>query len=355
MKFSKLGNTNIKISKIGLGTMTFGEQNSEVESFSIMDCAYENGVNFFDTAEMYPIYPKSETYGMTEKIIGKWIKEKKIRKKIILGTKIASSNKIGIGATELKWIRKGGKNLIYDKANIDKAIDDSLKRLNTDYIDIYQLHWPERTVSMFGQLDYKYDPNEVWTPFEEVLENLKNKIKIGKIRYIGVSNETPWGMMKFINIANKNNLPRIVSNQHCYNLINRTYDIANSEVSIRENCGLLAYSPLAGGRLSGKYLNNLKPKNSRYSIWPKKLSKSKTLRINQAIHKYNELAKKYNIKPSMLAHAFVINRPFLTSSIVGSTSKNNLNEAIESLKLNLSSELLGEIENIHLSDPNPSI
>jgi len=355
MKFNSLGKTNIKISTIGLGTMTFGEQNSETESFNIMNFAFENGVNFFDTAEMYPIYPRSETYGMSEKIIGKWIKDKKIREKIIIGTKISSKNKFGIGASKLKWIRDGGEKLIFDKKNIYKAVDDSLMRLRTDYIDIYQLHWPERNVGMFGQLDYKHSQSETWTPFEEILENLKSLIKIGKIRYIGVSNETPWGIMKFINLAEKKNLPRIVTNQHCYNLINRIYNTSNSEVSIKEKCGLLAYSPLAGGILSGKYINNATPKNSRYSLWPKKNSKLTSARTETAVMKYIKVAKKYNIKPSVLAHAFVINQPFLTSSIVGSTSSIYLNEAIESLKLKFNNELLNEIEEIHLSDPNPSI
>ena len=355
MKFNKLPTTEIQLSKLGLGTMTFGEQTSEKTAFNIMDFAFDKGINFFDTAEMYPVYPKKETYGLSEKIIGKWINDNKIRNKIILGTKVASKNKAGIGATKLNWIRKGGDKLIFDKLNLYEALDKSLKRLQTDYIDIYQLHWPERNVGIFGQLDYKYDPSEYWTPFEEVLENLQNLIKIGKIRYIGVSNESAWGMQKFINLSEKFNLPRIVTNQHCYNLLNRTYEIANSEISIRENCGLLAYSPLAGGRLTGKYINNSKPKNSRFKLWPKKVSENKTKRIDIAVNKYIHLAKKYKLKPSILSHAFIVNKPFLTSSIVGTTSIENLKDALKSLEINLEKELLEEIEEIHLSDPNPSI
>ena len=208
---------------------------------------------------------------------------------------------------------------------------------------------------MFGQLDYKYDPLEFWTPFEEILENLQRFIRLGKVRYIGVSNESAWGMQKFINLSDKFNLPKIITNQHCYNLLNRTYEIANSEISIRENCGLLAYSPLAGGRLTGKYLKNLKPKNSRFNLWPKKISENKTVRIDTAVSKYIKLAKKYDLKPSILSHAFILNKPFLSSSIVGATSVDNLKDAIKSLEINLNNELLEEIEEIHLSDPNPSI
>ncbi len=355
MKFNKLPSTEIVLSKLALGTMTFGEQTSQKDSFKIMDFAFDQGINFIDTAEMYPIYPKKETYGLSEKIIGEWIKNKRLRNKIILGTKIASKNKAGIGATELKWIRKGGDKLLFDKSNLNEALDKSLKRLQTDYIDIYQLHWPERNVGMFGQLDYKYDPLEFWTPFEEILENLQRFIRLGKVRYIGVSNESAWGMQKFINLSDKFNLPKIITNQHCYNLLNRTYEIANSEISIRENCGLLAYSPLAGGRLTGKYLKNLKPKNSRFNLWPKKISENKTVRIDTAVSKYIKLAKKYDLKPSILSHAFILNKPFLSSSIVGATSVDNLKDAIKSLEINLNNELLEEIEEIHLSDPNPSI
>lgn len=354
MKYNKLGNTKINISCIGLGTMTFGEQNTELESFKIMDYAYDNGINFIDTAEMYPIYPKAQTYGKSEKIIGKWLK-KKPRDKILIGTKIASKNKVGIGATKLNWIRGGGINLTFDKANITKAIEDSLRRLQTDYIDIYQLHWPERKVSMFGKLDHLHNPEEVWTPFEEVLIHLESHIKSGKIRFVGVSNETPWGIMKYLNLSNLNNLPRIVSNQHCYNLLNRNYEISTSEISINENCGLLAYSPLAGGKLSGKYINKINLKNSRFTLWPKKISNFTTERTEIAIKKYLNLSLKYNTKPSILAHSFVINKPFLTSSIIGSTSINHLRDAIDSTETKLDNQLIKEIEEIHLSDPNPSI
>ena len=354
MKYKYLGCSKLKVSSICLGTMTFGEQSSKKEAFHMMDYAFRKKVNFFDTAEIYPVYPKKETAGKTEEIIGEWLKIRKNRDKMIIATKIASGHPKGVGATGLKWIRGGYKKLGFDKKNINKAIDGSLKRLKTDYIDLYQLHWPERNIAVFGQLDFKYDPNDVkWTPILEVLENLERLIKSGKIRHIGLSNESPWGIMNFLNVAKKNNLPKIVSVQNGYNLVNRIFDIANSEVSIRENCGLLAYSPLAGGRLSGKYLNKKKSKNSRYTLWPRRFSRHHTLRGEKAIKKYIKLAKKNNISPSIFANAFVNSRPFVTSNIVGATSLNQLKENIDSANFRITKEMFDEIEDIHLSDPNP--
>ena len=350
MKYRKLGTTDLDVSVICLGTMTWGEQNSQNEAFDQMNYSIERGVNFFDTAELYAVMPRKETYGKTEEIIGNWFLEKKNRDKVILATKIASKS------DGLEWIRKGSKNLGFDKKNLNEAIDSSLKRLKTDYIDLYQLHWPERKVPLFGILDFEYDPNDNdWNPIEEVLENLQSLIKVGKIRYVGVSNETPWGMMKFLEIANKKNLPRMMSIQNVYSLVNRVFDIANSEVSIREKCGLLAYSPLAGGRLSGKYLNNKKPENARYTLWPRRFSRHHTERGEIAIEKYVNLAKKYNIKPSTFANAFVNDRPFVTSNIIGATSMEQLKENIDSIDTSLSDEVLDEIQDIHLSYPNPCV
>lgn len=355
MKYRKLGNSEIDISIISLGTMTFGEQNSPSEAFEQMDYASEKGVNYFDTAEMYPIYPKKETHGKSEEIIGDWIKINKNRDKIIIGTKAASNHPAGIGASKLSWIRNGGETLRFDKENINKAVEGSLKRLKTDYIDLYQLHWPERKVGMFGQLDFEYDSKDYWTPMEEVLENLESLIKSGKVRHIGLSNETPWGILSFLKISEQKKLPRMMSVQNCYNLLNRVFDIANSEVSIREQCGLLAYSPLAGGRLSGKYMNGVRPENSRYTMWPGRFSRHLTNRGELAVTKYVKIAKKYNINPCTFANAFVINRPFVTSSIVGATSVKNLEDNIRSIDVNLSNEMLKEIEEVHLSDPNPCV
>jgi aryl-alcohol dehydrogenase-like predicted oxidoreductase len=347
MKYRKLGITNIDVSVICLGTMTFGEQNSQKEGFEQMDYAVERGVNFFDTAELYAVMPKKETYGKTEEIIGNWFKEKNNREKIILASKIAGNG--------ISWIREGNDKLKFDKKNIDLALDTSLKRLRTDYIDLYQLHWPERKVPKFGKLDFEYDAEDNnWTEFQEVLENLQRHIKSGKIRHIGLSNETPWGIMKFLQTSKEKNLPQMMSVQNVYNLVNRVFDIANSEVAIREKCGLLAYSPLAGGRLSGKYIN-AKPKNARYTLWPTNFDRHHTTRGEVAISKYFELSKKYNIPASTFANAFVNDRPFVTSNIIGATTMNQLKENIDSIDITLSKEALSDIEDIHLSDPNPCV
>ena len=350
MKYRKLGNTNIDVSVICLGTMTFGEQNSEAEGFEQMDYAFERGINFFDTAELYAVMPRKETYGKTEEIVGNWIQKRKNRDKIILASKIASKSE-----DDLHWIRKGSKNLGFDRKNMEEAINSSLKRLKTDYIDLYQLHWPERKVPKFGVLDFEYDPYDEWTAIEDVLENLNRLVKAGKIRHVGLSNETPWGVMKFLQLSKEKNLPRMVSIQNVYSLVNRVFDIANSEVSIRENCGLLAYSPLAGGRLSGKYIGNKKPKNARYTIWPRRFNRHHTKRGEIAIEAYFNLAKKYGLPPSLFANSFVNDRPFVTSNIIGATSMNQLKENIDSINITLSKEILMEIENIHLSDPNPCV
>ena len=347
MKYRKLGNTDLNVSAICLGTMTFGEQNSQKEGFDQMDYAVEKGINFLDTAELYAVMPRKETYGKTEEIIGNWLKEKKNRTKIILASKISGNG--------ISWIREGNDKLKFDKKNIDLAIEKSLKRLKTDYIDLYQLHWPERKVPKFGKLDFAYDPyDNEWTQIQEVLENLDLHVKAGSLRYVGLSNETPWGVMKFLQTAKEKNLPRMVSIQNVYNLVNRVFDIANSEVSIREKCGLLAYSPLAGGRLSGKYIDN-SPKNARYTLWPRNFDRHHTKRGEIAISKYVNLSKKYNIAPSTFANAFVNDRPFVTSNIIGATTMMQLKENIDSINLTLSKEILEEIEDIHLSDPNPCV
>jgi aryl-alcohol dehydrogenase-like predicted oxidoreductase len=347
MKYRKLGNTDLKVSVICLGTMTFGEQNTQNDGFEQMNYAIERGINFFDTAEIYAVMPRKETYGKTEEIIGNWLEENKSRDKIILASKISGNG--------ISWIREGNDKLKFDKKNIDLAIESSLRRLKTDYIDLYQLHWPERKVPRFGKLNFEYDPlDNEWTQIQEVLENLDRHIKSGKIRYIGLSNETPWGTMKFLQVAKENNLPRVMSIQNAYNLVNRVFDIANSEVSIREECGLLAYSPLAGGRLSGKYIND-NPKNARYTLWPKNFERHNTTRGEIAISRYVDLAKKYNIAPSTFANAYVNDRPFVTSNIIGATSMAQLKENIDSIDIILSKDMIKGIEDIHLSDPNPCV
>ena len=350
MKYRKLGNTDIDVSVICLGTMTFGEQNSQQEGFDQMDYAVERGVNFFDTAELYAVMPRKETYGKTEEIVGNWFHERKNRDKIILASKIASKS------DGLEWIREGSKSLGFDKKNMNAAIDESLKRLKTDYIDLYQLHWPERKVPKFGILDFEYDASDNdWTTVEEVLYNLDQLVKAGKIRYAGLSNETPWGVMKYLQISKEKNLPRMMSIQNVYSLVNRVFDIHNSEVSIRENCGLLAYSPLAGGRLSGKYIGGKNPPNTRFTLWANRFDRHNTMRGENAIEKYVNLANKHGIAPSTFANAFVNDRPFVTSNIIGATTMEQLKENIDSIDITLSKEILKEIEEIHLSDPNPCV
>ena len=349
MKYRKLGITDIDVSVICLGTMTWGEQNTQQDGFDQMNYAVERGINFFDTAEVYSIPTKAETYGKTEEIIGNWLSQNKKRDDIILATKICAK---GDGNS---WIREGGPNLVFDKKNIDQAIDGSLKRLKTDYVDLYQLHAPERKVPKFGKLDFEYDPKDTWTELEEVLYHLENLVKQGKVRHIGVSNETPWGVTQFMNSSKQKKLPRMMSIQNVYSLVNRIFDIHNSEVSLRENIGLLAYSPLAGGRLSGKYIDGKNPPNCRYTLWANRFDRHNTLRGEVAIEKYVNLAKKLNLAPSTFANAFVNDRPFVTSNIIGATTMDQLKENIDSIDFTLTKETLAEIEDIHLSDPNPCV
>ena len=306
MKFKKIGNTDLKVSTICLGTMTWGEQNNQKEAFEQMDYAKESGVNFFDTAELYSIPPKEKTYGKTEEIIGNWFKEKKNRDKIILATKIS-----GPGPS---WIRNGG--LQYTKKSLEKAINDSLKRLRTDFIDLYQLHWPERKTNYFGKLGYDHDNKEdKWNDFKSILEILKKFIEQGKIRYIGLSNETAWGLSKFLEISKIFKLPKMMSVQNPYNLLNRTYEIGLAEISVREKSGLLAYSPLAFGFLSGKYRNNNLPDGSRMKLFGDFFPRYKSISSTKAIEEYYKIAKKNNLSLTQMSLAFVNSRSFLTSNI----------------------------------------
>ena len=344
MKYKKLGTTNIDVSLICLGTMTWGTQNNEKDAFEQMYYSLEKGVNFFDTAELYSVPPNAESYGKTEKMIGNWFKKSKNRQKIILATKIAGP---GCG-----WIR-GGKNC-FDEKNIGLAIDGSLKRLQTDYIDLYQLHWPERTTNYFGKREYEIDPEEEsWNEFESVLTALDKFIKSGKIRYIGLSNETPYGLSRFIELSKSKNLPRVVTVQNPYNLVNRTYEVGMSEISIREKCGLIPYYPLATGYLSGKYRNNKKPKNSRQALFKGWERHGNPLAL-KAYEKYFKLAEEYDLTPTHLAHAFVNSRPFVTSNIIGATTMEQLKENIDSVNINLSQEIFDKINLIHNGIPNPS-
>jgi aryl-alcohol dehydrogenase-like predicted oxidoreductase len=343
MKYTYLPNTKIKVSKICLGTMTYGNQNSIKESEEQMDYALENGVNFFDTAELYPVPASAERYADTEKIIGAWMKKKSSRDKIILATKIAGPGDY------TKHIRTTG----FSEKSLFEAVDGSLKRLKTDYIDLYQLHWPERLTNTFGQRGYKFNKDEKWEDnFEEVLNSLKKLIDLGKIRNIGLSNENPWGLMKFLELSNKN-LPKMITIQNPYSLLNRLFEVGNAEICLRENTGLLAYSPLGFGVLSGKYLNGKIPEDSRLKLFPN-LSRFSGQQSMKATEKYMKISQEYGISLTHISLAFVNSRPFVTSNIIGASKLEQLKENIGSININLSKEILDEIEEIHSLIPNPA-
>jgi len=344
MEYRNLGNTNLKVSFICLGTMTWGEQNTEDDGFSQMDFALDHGVNFFDTAELYSVPPRKETWGSTEKIIGNWLESRKCRDKVIIASKVT-------GRSGMKWFRN--KETRLNEEQIDSAIEGSLKRLKTDYIDLYQLHWPDRKANFFGKLGYEHEDELDFIEIKTQLEILDKHVKSGKIRYIGLSNETPWGVMKFLSIADQYKLPRVVSVQNPYSLLNRSYEVGMAEISMRENCGLLAYSPLAFGMLTGKYDNGAKPNGARLTLFGDmftRYTKPKGLKYSE---KFNDLAKKNNFTPTQMALAFVNSRKFLTSNIIGATDMNQLEENIKSVEIKLSSEVIEEIELIHNENPYP--
>ena len=342
MNYKKLGNTDLDVSTICLGTMTWGEQNTQDEAFEQMDFALDQGVNFWDTAELYSVPPKEETFGHTEIIIGNWFKERNKREKIILATKVAGPAR--------SYIRNGENN--YTIQNITKALDGSLKRLQTDYIDLYQLHWPERNVNNFGRLNYIHKENN-WNEFEDVLENLKKFIDQGKIREIGLSNETPWGVSKYLEISKQKKLPRMMSIQNPYSLLNRTYEVGLSEISIRDKIGLLAYSPLASGFLTGKYRNNSLPKNSRIErdgdFWTRYNKPNR----NNAIEEYYKISEKYSLDMAQMSIKFCEIQDFMTSVIIGATTMDQLKTNIESVNVNLSDDVIEEINKIQTIYPNP--
>ena len=344
MNFKKLGNTDLKVSTICLGTMTWGEQNSQKDAFEQMNYAVDQGINFFDTAELYAIPPNKKTYGKTEEIIGNWFKQKNNREKIVLATKISGPG--------LSWIRDGG--LQYTEKNIKKAIDDSLKRLKTDFIDLYQLHWPERNTNYFGRLGYEHTEEKKWNDFKSILEILKKFINQGKIRYIGLSNETAWGLSKFLEISKIFELPKMMSVQNPYNLLNRTYEIGLAEISIREKSGLLAYSPLAFGFLSGKYRNNNLPEGSRMKLFEDFFTRYKSNNATKAIEDYYKIAKKYNLSLAQMSLAFINSRSFVTSNIIGATTMEQLKENVGSLNIKIDKEIIQEINSIHKNNPNPA-
>ncbi len=344
MKYRKLGRTQLDISVIGLGTMTWGFQNTQDEGFEQMDYAVQHGINFFDTAEMYAIPPTQKTFGTTETIIGNWFASRKQRDKVILATKMAGPG--------LAWVREG-KNVI-DRSNIIQAVESSLKRLQTDYIDLYQFHWPNRGSYHFGQRwNYApaFDVQKEEDNFLEVLQTMQGLINDGKIRHIGLSNETAWGMTKWLQIAEQNNLPRMASIQNEYSLLCRHFEPDLSEIAIHEDCGLLAWSPLTRGLISGKYLNGARPSGARITIETR--HEHRVLpKTNEAIKKYINLAKDYELDVCQMALAFVNEQSFVTSTLIGATNMEQLKNNIESISIKLPEEIYPYIDNIRREYPS---
>ncbi|WP_295177832.1 aldo/keto reductase [uncultured Christiangramia sp.] len=343
MKYSNLSNTSIKVSKICLGSMTWGEQNTEAEGHEQINYALDKGVNFIDTAEMYSTPTKAETQGSTEKVIGSWLKKTGRRDDVVIASKVAGPGDM------VSHIRE---NLGFHKEAIQDALHNSLKRLQTDHIDLYQLHWPERNTNFFGKLDYKHDESEEWEEnFQEILESLQEFVQQGKIGHIGLSNETPYGLMKFLQAAG-DKLPRVVTVQNPYSLLNRKDEVGLTEILHRENVGLFPYSPLGMGTLSGKHLNGIQ-KNSRLDLFPQYKRYSNDLAV-EATRKYKDLADKHELSLTHLALAFVNQQEFVTSNIIGATTMEQLKENIESIDIVLSDEILKEIDEIHHLIPNPA-
>lgn len=345
MKYTTLPNTDVKVSKICLGTMTWGKQNNESDGHEQMDYALEQGVNFFDTAELYAVPASKETYGKTEEIIGTWFKKTGNRDKVVLASKIAGAGPY------TAHIRENG----FAKEAIIEAVEGSLKRLQTDYIDLYQLHWPSRGVNCFGIRDYPFQTSTKEAENHlEILETLDVLIKQGKILHVGLSNETPWGTMKYLQTSEQHNLPRMSTIQNSYSLIHRGYEVGMSEVSMRENIGLLVYSPLAQGILSGKYLNGNLPEGARGTLFPNFIARYRGEGATKAVVEYQKIAKKHGITLSELSLAFINQLPFVTSNIIGATRMDQLKENIGSINVNLSEEILKEIEAVHSAIPNPA-
>jgi aryl-alcohol dehydrogenase-like predicted oxidoreductase len=347
MKMEKiyLGSSDLEVSKICLGTMTFGEQNNEAQGHAQLDYALERGINFIDTAEMYPVMPRSETTGATERIIGTWLKKSGKRQDVVLATKIAGPSKA------MTWVRNGQNN--FDEKNIREAVEGSLRRLQTDYIDLYQLHWPSRNVPIFGQLFFNPDQERPAISIEETLGVLYDLIEEGKIRYIGVSNESAWGISEYVYLAQTEELPRIVSIQNCYHLANRSFESGLDESCYREDIGLLAYSPLAFGQLTGKYINDPQAKG-RLSIFPPNWSpRYLRPRVIEATKRYMELAKAHNMTVTELSLAWCYTRWFVASTIIGATNLDHLKANIDAYSIKLSDEVVKAINAIHAEFTNP--
>jgi len=344
MKYTTLPNTDIKVSKICLGTMTWGNQNTQDEGFAQMDMALDKGVNFFDVAELYPVPSTAETYAETERIIGNWFAKTGNRDKVVIATKIAGPGDY------TAHIRTTG----FSKKALNEAVDNSLKRLQTDYIDLYQLHWPERQTNTFGVRDYKHNPNDKWEDnFNEILHNLDEIIKSGKIRHVGISNEGAWGTMRYLEETKKHNLPRMITIQNAYSLLCRQFEGDLAEVAQRENIGLLAYSPMGNGVLSGKYLKGTATNNARLKLFPR-FARFSSEQSTEATKRYMKIAEDNNMSIAQMSLAFVNECPFVISNIIGATSLDQLKENIESINISLTEDVMKAINAVHAAMPNPA-
>lgn len=344
MQYRKLGRSDIDVSKICLGTMTFGERNTEEQAHAQLDFALDQGVNFIDAAEMYPVPPKADTYGRTEEYVGSWLAASGRRDDVVLASKVT-------GRSGMDYMRDGFETRLTPR-QIRSALEASLSRLHTDYLDLYQLHWPDRSTNTFGKRGYVHNPDDDAIPIEDTLGELSRLVEEGKIRSVGLSNETPWGLMRYVRAAEALELPRVVSIQNPYSLLNRTFEIGLAECAEREDVGLLAYSPLAFGVLTGKYLDGARPEGARLTRWDR-FSRYNNARGTQAAAAYVALARRHGLDPAQMALAYVNSRSFLTANIIGATTMAQLETNITSADIELSDELMESIEAIHADNPNP--
>ncbi|MFY1662776.1 NADP(H)-dependent aldo-keto reductase [Pseudomonas sp. Pseu.R1] len=349
MRYRKLGNSGIDVSVLGLGTMTWGHQNTEADAHQQIDLALADGVNLIDTAEMYPTPTKAETWRTTERFIGTWLAKTGRRAEVVLASKIAGPARDPSGQAH---IRDGLSR--HDRRNIVEALDGSLARLKTDYLDLYQLHWPDRKTNIFGQREYPYQDDTGSVAIEETLSVLADQVKAGKVRHIGVSNETPWGVAEFLKQSERLGLPRIVSIQNPYSLLNRLYEGGLSEFSHREGVGLLAYSPLAFGALTGKYLNGARPEGSRLSAVYRTFNRYDSPSAQEAIAGYVAIAQQHGLTPAQLALAFLIEKPFVASALTGQTTLAQLRDNLSALDVSLNDEIRAQVQAVHQRVPNPA-
>ncbi|AKJ29388.1 NADP(H)-dependent aldo-keto reductase [Caldimonas brevitalea] len=348
MQYRPLGTTDLQVSVIGLGTMTWGEQNSERDAHEQLDVALDAGVNLIDAAEMYPVPPRPETQGLTERYIGSWLQRSGRRQDVVIATKAAGPART---AQRPQHVRGGRTH--YTKDNLFEAVNASLDRLQTDYIDLYQLHWPDRSTNTFGERGYRHRDDEYTVPIEETLDALGALVQSGKVRHVGVSNETPWGLGRYLHLAQLGGRPRVVSIQNAYSLVNRSFEVGLAEIAVRERAGLLAYSPLAMGTLSGKYLAGTRPPGSRITLF-QRFARYSGERTEQAVYEYVKLFRSHGIDPAQGALAFVNSREFVTSTLIGATTVEQLRQNIASIDLTLPQEVLDGIEAIHARYPNPA-